>query len=132
MGFRPIESPSSQGPMGGEMTLKVTSEHRNDVVVIAIEGRADAAATDALTDAFHRVKTGNGLMVLVIGPKMAFIDSGGVRILLSFAKWINRAGGTLRLAELQPDVRRLFEVLSLDQVIPIHATASDALASFAR
>jgi len=58
----------------------------------------------------------------------AYIDSSGLGALVSLGKRIREAGGDLRLAALNEDLRTLFELTRLDALFPLFATRADALA----
>ncbi len=60
--------------------------------------------------------------------RTAYIDSSGLGALVSLGKRIREAGGDLRLAGLNEDLRTLFELTRLDALFPLFATRADALA----
>ncbi len=67
-------------------------------------------------------------LVIVDFSKSAYIDSSGLGALVSLGKRIREAGGELRLAALNEDLRTLFELTRLDALFPLYATRDDALA----
>jgi len=68
-------------------------------------------------------------LVVVDFTKSAYIDSSGLGALVSLGKRIREAGGELRLAALNEDLRTLFELTRLDSLFPVFATREDALAA---
>ncbi len=67
-------------------------------------------------------------LVVIDFTKSAYIDSSGLGALVSLGKRIREAGGELRLAALNEDLRTLFELTRLDALFPVFATREDALA----
>ena len=67
-------------------------------------------------------------LVVVDFSGSAYIDSSGLGALVSLGKRIREAGGELRLAALNDDLRTLFELTRLDALFPLYATRDDALA----
>ena len=67
-------------------------------------------------------------LVIVDFSKSAYIDSSVLGALVSLGKRIREAGGELRLAALNEDLRTLFELTRLDALFPLYATRDDALA----
>ncbi len=54
----------------------------------------------------------------------------GLGVLVSMSKKIREAGGELRLAGLNEDLRTLFELTKLDSLFAIKDTMEEALESF--
>ena len=59
-----------------------------------------------------------------------YIDSSGLGVLVSLSKKIREQGGELRLANLNDDLRTLFELTKLDTLFHIASNREEALASF--
>jgi anti-sigma B factor antagonist len=59
-----------------------------------------------------------------------YIDSSGLGVLVSLSKKIREHGGELRLANLNEDLRTLFELTKLDTLFHIANTRDEALTSF--
>ena len=60
----------------------------------------------------------------------AYIDSSGLGALVSISKRVREAGGDLRLAGLNEDLRSLFELTKLDTLFAISDTPAQTLAAF--
>jgi anti-sigma B factor antagonist len=60
----------------------------------------------------------------------SYIDSSGLGVLVSLSKKIREAGGGLRLAGLNEDLRTLFELTKLDTLFQIADTRAMALSGF--
>lgn len=60
----------------------------------------------------------------------SYIDSSGLGVLVSLSKKIREAGGALRLAGLNEDLRTLFELTKLDTLFQIADTRARALSEF--
>src|SRR3712207_7092342 len=59
-----------------------------------------------------------------------YIDSSGLGVLVSLSKKIREQGGELRLANLNEDLRTLFELTKLDTLFSIADSRDEALSSF--
>ncbi|HEX3926654.1 MAG TPA: STAS domain-containing protein [Gemmatimonadales bacterium] len=62
--------------------------------------------------------------------RTAYIDSSGLGALVSISKRVREAGGDLRLAGLNEDLRSLFELTKLDTLFTIAETPAEALSGF--
>ena len=61
---------------------------------------------------------------------MRFIDSSGCGALLSCLRKLKAKGGDLKLFGLSKQVRSLFQIIRLDQILGTHETRDDALKAF--
>lgn len=67
---------------------------------------------------------------LVDFSQTGYIDSSGLGVLVSLSKKIREAGGALRLASLNDDLKTLFELTKLDTLFQIAGSRDEALRSF--
>ena len=67
-------------------------------------------------------------LVVIDFARSPYIDSSGLGALVSLGKRLRDAGGDLRLAGLNEDLRTLFELTRLDALFPLFASRADALA----
>ena len=67
---------------------------------------------------------------LVDFTQTGYIDSSGLGVLVSLSKKIREQGGELRLANLNDDLKTLFELTKLDTLFQIADTRDRALQSF--
>ena len=56
----------------------------------------------------------------------AFMDSSGLGALIGCLKAARQAGGDLRIAAVQPQVKMVLELTSMDRVLTSYATADEA------
>jgi len=59
-----------------------------------------------------------------------YIDSSGLGALVTIARRVREAGGQIRLAGLNDDLRSLFELTKLDTLFAIYPDAADALQGY--
>ena len=64
---------------------------------------------------------------LVDSSQTGYIDSSGLGVLVSPSKKIREAGGELRLANLNDDLKTLFELTKLDTLFQISGNRDEAL-----
>jgi anti-sigma B factor antagonist len=67
---------------------------------------------------------------LIDFSRTGYIDSSGLGVLVSLSKKIREQGGELRLADLNEDLRTLFELTKLDTLFQISETRDKALEDF--
>jgi anti-sigma B factor antagonist len=95
--------------------------------VVRVEGELDLGTAPKLSDHLEGAAAAGKRVVLDL-TACGFIDSSGLRALLSARSAADTAGGSLALVVDDPNILRVFEVASLDQVLEIHPTVDAALA----
>ena len=58
-----------------------------------------------------------------------FLDSTGLGVLLGAVKRVRGQGGALALCRAEPQVRKVFEVTHVIEILPIHDDVTSAVAS---
>jgi anti-anti-sigma factor len=100
------------------------------VVVIRVEGQLIVGNRGELKDLVQRALDRGDRKFLLDFGGTGYIDSSGLGALVSISKKVREAGGELRLAGLNDDLRSLFELTKLDTLFAIAETPAQALASF--
>lgn len=111
------------------MTFTVSSVP-NGVIIVSVDGQLIVANRNELKDkVLKALEAGESKFVLDF-LSTEYIDSSGLGVLVSVSKKIREAGGELRLAGLNEDLRMLFELTKLDTLFKICDTADAAVQSF--
>ncbi|MHC4480066.1 MAG: STAS domain-containing protein [Planctomycetota bacterium] len=99
----------------------------DDVTIVTIEGRFDAVAAPQVKAQLHElIEEGSTKLVISLG-KMDFIDSAGLGALVSCLRRVAAEGGDLRLAEVPPFCRSIFELTRLTRVFDVTQSAEQAI-----
>jgi anti-sigma B factor antagonist len=103
---------------------------QNDVTVIDVEGQLIVGNRQELKQkVMEELETG-ARKFLIDFSSTGYIDSSGLGVLVSLSKKIREQGGELRLANLNEDLRTLFELTKLDTLFHIASNREEALSSF--
>ena len=102
----------------------------NGVAVVQVEGQLIVGNRQELKDLIQAALDAGDRRVLIDFSRTGYIDSSGLGALVTTSKRIREAGGELRLAGLNEDLRSLFELTKLDTLFEIAETPQQALASF--
>ena len=107
-----------------------TTERHGDTVVIGVAGQLVAGNRQELRHTvLDEIERGERRFRIDFSHA-SFIDSSGLGILVSLSKKIREQGGELRLANLNDDLKTLFELTKLDTLFQISDTRDRALSSF--
>jgi anti-sigma B factor antagonist len=105
----------------GLLTIAVTADDHGPVVVLS--GEADLTTVPEMTAALAtQIDVGPRYLTVDLSA-LVFLDSASVAALITAARALEASGGTLRLAGPQGAVARTLDLLSLDQIIPVHGRA---------
>jgi len=108
------------------MSFTVVKE--TDAVVVDVDGQLVVTNRQEFKQVVLDEVEQGARSIVVDFSRSAYIDSSGLGALVSLGKRIREAGGDLRLAGLNEDLRTLFELTRLDALFPLYATRADALA----
>lgn len=129
------------------MSIEV-SEARGATVVKPSGDRLDIEAAPEFRSTLLRLIKGGHRNIVIDLRAVSFIDSSGLGALVSALKLLKTskdrrrsprpgvlrrptARGDVRLANLQPPVVSLLEIIRLDRVFPSYLTVEDAVQSYA-
>ncbi len=111
------------------MTFKA-NRAPSGVTVISVDGQLIVANRADLKLLVSEALERGDRKFLFDFSKTAYIDSSGLGALVSMSKRIREAGGDLRLAALNEDLRSLFELTKLDTLFAIAGTPAEALVGY--
>jgi anti-anti-sigma factor len=103
--------------------FEVTTSTADGVATVALEGELDIATASVLDATLADLeRNGTGTLLLDLA-RLRFIDSTGLRSLLSAHQRAEAAGRTLRLANLPVEVERVFDVTGVRRIFDIASPA---------
>jgi anti-sigma B factor antagonist len=113
------------------MSLRTSRE--GNAVVIGIEGQLVAGNRQQLREAVSNELDADAHSIVIDFADTGYVDSAGLGVLVSLSKKVREAGASLRLVNLNEDLRTLFELTRLDTLFDLDGqTAPQAPASAER
>ncbi|MBD3420911.1 MAG: FHA domain-containing protein [Chitinivibrionales bacterium] len=106
----------------------VDSEHL--VVLVTAKGNIDQHSVSRLKELFERLFGSDTFNVIMDLSGVSLITSTGWGYLVSQVKLLKNAGQTIKLANLQENVRTQFQLLALDKLMDACDSVDEALAAF--
>ena len=103
---------------------------QGDITVVDVEGPLIVGNRQELKQKVQDELEKGERKVLIDFSQTCYIDSSGLGVLVSLSKKIREQGGELRLANLNDDLKTLFELTKLDTLFQIADTRERALESF--
>src|SRR5690349_24313994 len=110
--------------------MSFTAKKQDGVVIMEVEGQLIVGNRQELKQKMLDELEKGAKKFLIDFAKTGYIDSSGLGVLVSLSKKIREQGGELRLANLNDDLKTLFELTKLDTLFQIAETREKALSSF--
>jgi anti-sigma B factor antagonist len=92
---------------------------------IGVRGELDLHAAPMLEDRIARLIDEGTLHVEVDLRETTFMDSAGVRALLSARQRLHKRGGSLGLVCDDPHILKVIELTGLDELVPVRTVWAD-------
>jgi anti-sigma B factor antagonist len=110
--------------------MGLTTSTRGEVTLIRVDGQLTVGNRQELKATVQAGLDAGARKFLLDCTATGYIDSSGLGALVTIAKRVREAGGQIRLASLNDDLRALFELTKLDTLFAIFPTPDEALQSF--
>ncbi len=105
-------------------------ERTGRLAVLRIKGDVDAGTVDSFRRTIDELLAAGEHRFVIDLTDVPFMDSAGLATLVQLFKRVRIGEGDVRLAGLQPDVRRVFELVRLTRVFDVYDDAASAVASY--
>jgi anti-sigma B factor antagonist len=110
------------------MQISITTERLDDeTTVIRVAGESDLYTAPQLRGELIGAISAGALVIVVDLSRTTFIDSATLGVLLGGLKRLRPKGGEIVLVLNDPNIRKIFEITTLDRVFPIVRSFPDAL-----
>ena len=110
--------------------MSFTIARQGPIVVVDVEGQLIVGNRQELKQkVLDELEKGERKFLIDFG-RTGYIDSSGLGVLVSLSKKIREQGGELRLANLNDDLKTLFELTKLDTLFQIADSRERGLQSF--
>ena len=104
----------------------VAVRHEGNHTVVAPRGRIFTDTIAPLQDALMTLLDVDHPRIILDMSAVELCDSSGLNLIAGGHNTAAGKGGWLRVAGLQPFVRRVIDITNLDKLLSIHATVHDA------
>ncbi|MDX1429011.1 MAG: STAS domain-containing protein [Rhodothermales bacterium] len=100
------------------------------VQVLELNGELDAHTASELEAAIQKCRDSNSVWIVVNGQNLQYISSAGLGVFMAYIEELREQGGDIKIAELQPRVFNVFDLLGFPMLFDIVDTEADAVARF--
>lgn len=111
--------------------MNISIQPREGVAIIIIDGSVDGLTAGTLMSTLQgHVEEGHTRLVVDLAG-VEYTSSAGLRALLATVKETRRRGGDLRLAQINPNVRKVLELSGFATILKIYQGVDEAVDSYA-
>lgn len=109
------------------MDLVVQVDEQGGWAVARVSGDIDLTTAPRLRERLVQIVVGGQPRVVLDLQAVDFVDSTGLGVIVGVLKRTRGQGGDLRLVSTRSRLRKILELTSLDQALPLAATVEEAL-----
>jgi anti-sigma B factor antagonist len=103
-----------------------------EVAVVSVNGYLDFDAAPRLKSSLVDCIEAGSTHLVVDLTKAGFIDSTAIGVLVATLKRLEETGGSLGVVCTSENVRSIFELVGLEEIINLHGSRDDAISALAR
>lgn len=106
--------------------LKIETSAVESGQIVRVDGEVDLRTSPQLRSLLLQLIEGRPARLIIDLAQVGYMDSSGVGTMVEAKRLVERKGGRVVLANLQPRVRSVFEITQLDQFFTIAASVEEA------
>lgn len=110
--------------------MEIQIQESGNAWVVSVAGKLDAVSAADYEKAVSQLIAEGKTALVADFANLSYISSAGLRVLLSTAKQLKPKGGKVVFANLQDNVREVFEMTGFSSILSIHPSVEAALAAF--
>jgi anti-anti-sigma factor len=104
-------------------------DQEGPATILRVEGDITSASEGELMAAYAAIADGGTKVVVLDFSRLAYMNSGGIGLLVTLLVRAQRGGVRLVATGLSEHYRQIFELTRLDEAIAIHDDAAAAMAA---
>jgi anti-sigma B factor antagonist len=109
--------------------MEVYQSKEEGFITLTIDGELDASSCEVLDESIQQVVSNKETRILVDCKQLSYISSAGLGVFMSYIQDFNKDNIRMVLFNLNPEVREVFRILGLDNLIKIVTNKEDAKAT---
>ena len=110
------------------MAVKV--ESKGGVTVCCVDGEIDINSSPGIKKSFDRLIAQKAAKIVINLSGVTYVDSSGLATLVEILKNMRSYGGRMRLVNMAPKIKSLFEITKLEKLFEIMSSEEEAVSTF--
>ena len=105
--------------------MKITVSQDNDLMIITVQGRLDAAGSVELEKWSAHALDPTKCNVTMDFSQLDYISSAGLRSMLNMSKLLKKKSFDFSICNAQDHIREVFEISGFDSFIPFYSSVEE-------
>ena len=110
--------------------MDITTRDYKRVSVIRVVGRIDATSVAQFEEKVKEYLEADHLNLVFEADATTYLNSSGVRVLISAQKALKPKGGRLVISQPSERVKEVLQIAGLEPVMPVYGTTESAVGAF--
>ncbi len=110
--------------------MEISSKIDGNIAILNLNGRLDLTSANKLKEASREHIGMDNCKLILNMEKVDFINSSGLGALVSILKDVRNSQGKLRISNLAPYVKEIFDITQLSNIFDICENEANALENF--
>ena len=112
--------------------MNITESFQNGVKVLRLSGKFDSQSRHEFQAAIGKAEQGGVRHIILNLQGVTFLDSAALGLLANMHRGFTAQGIHISLVNPQDYVKRVLELVKMDQLISMHTTEEQAMSSMAK
>ena len=113
-----------------EKKMEYSVVEKNNYAIVKLKGELDVASSIHMRDVFKGLIDKGKANIIIDFSDVTFIDSSGLGIIVVAYRSAKEKGGTIKFANVNPRVKKLFEITRTEKHFEFYGSVEDAEKSF--
>jgi len=113
-------------------SFEVDRREDSDITILYIKGYLDAHTAPKLEKEFQNLISEQKYKIVVNFKELNYISSAGLGVFMGFIETVREGNGDIKLAEMNPKIFRVFDLLGFPTLYDILENELDAKEKFAK
>ncbi len=110
--------------------MAVKIESKNGLMICYIDGEIDINTSVDIKKYFSELLVKKTPKLIINLSKVSYVDSSGLATLVEILKNMKAYGGRMKLTNLSPKIKSLFEITKLEKLFDILSDEAEAISTF--
>ncbi len=110
--------------------MDIRKRYEGDVAILQLDGQLNLTSASTLKEASKEVLANDTKKMVLNLEKVDFINSSGLGALVSILKDVRNARASMKISNLAPYVKEIFDITQLSNIFEIFTDENKAVASF--
>ena len=112
--------------------FEIKDEKKDAITIVDVEGEITSSSSTSLEKHLDELLNTDESRFVIGCDKLDLITSAGLRVLLAFAKKLEKIQGSLSLGGMSENVYEVFEMSGFTGILKIYPTREEAVSSLSQ